>query len=248
MRVVSYNVKSCLLSGIEPVAEAISATAPDVVGLQEVDQRTLRSGGLDQAEELARRTGLGYAAFAEATPWQGGGSYGVALLSRYPLQQPRRWPLYVPTEADVHESLREPRVLFSATIHPWDTIPLRLFVTHFGLAPSQRRIQARETAAAAQQAETGALPILLGDLNASPCAEELAPLIAVLTDAHAAVAEDRRGTFPAGVPLAQATITDYVLLSKELTVDHAEVVPDPGASDHNLCLAETSEPLASRQK
>src|SRR5690606_35287485 len=65
---------------------------PDLVSLQEVDKGTTRSGGIDQTAELSARTGLaGY--FAKARVFQGG-DYGVAILSKLPVEEFRNVPAY----------------------------------------------------------------------------------------------------------------------------------------------------------
>jgi endonuclease/exonuclease/phosphatase family metal-dependent hydrolase len=92
-----------------------------------------------------------------------------------------------------------------------------------------------------QQAAVFAPVVLLGDLNASPEADELAPLWTELHDAHDGVARIDRTTFPAATPPDLAEIVDYVLVSPTTRVTHAEVVRDEEkASDHDLCVAELS--------
>jgi len=65
---------------LERIAEVITRAKPDLVALQEVDVKTRRSGGVDQAAKLGELTGMSHF-FAEAMPFQGGG-YGNAVLSR----------------------------------------------------------------------------------------------------------------------------------------------------------------------
>jgi endonuclease/exonuclease/phosphatase family metal-dependent hydrolase len=239
LRLVSYNIKSCLQGGVEGIAAALADLEPDVVGLQEVDQGTVRAKGVDQAAALADALGLGYAAFGAATAWSGGGRYGVGVLSRYPLESVGTWPLHVPVAESVAESLREPRALLGATVRLPKGGALRVLVTHFGLGPEQRLIQGRELAAAAFQASAFGPVVVLGDLNAPPDGVELEPVLGVLRDAHAAVPAERRGTYPAGSFAPGALITDYVLVSTDLPSSGARIVPDlSGASDHNLCVVD----------
>lgn len=229
------------MAGIEPVADAIAAHRPDVVSLQEVDRNTQRSGRVDQTERLAERAGLPHAIFGPATDWAGGGEYGIALLSRHPLRDVRTWPLYVPTEPEVPEGLREPRLLLSATVVPEGAAAVRVHATHFGLSPEQRAVQAREVAAAAQQSAVWAPTVVMGDLNAPPRAKELVPLRRLMEDAHATVPEAERGTFPSDAAPDEAAVIDYVLLLGDHRVREARV-PSGGAelSDHRPCLAEVA--------
>lgn len=236
---LSYNIKSGLAGGISGLTRAMAPVAADVVGLQEVDRGTERSGRRDQPRELADGLGLEHAVFGRSVPWPGGGEYGVALLSRHPLENVRTLPLYVPTDERVDESLREARVLLSATVRPEGAVPFRVFVTHLGLAPEQRTVQAREIAAAARQAAVHGPVVLLGDLNGGPDAAELAPLFDALRDAHAPLDRADRNTFPADARGPDGIIVDYVLASAGADVRRAEIVRDVrGASDHDLCVAE----------
>ncbi|MBC8125022.1 MAG: tetratricopeptide repeat protein [Candidatus Kapabacteria bacterium] len=66
------------------IANVIKQEQPDLVALQEVDAYTTRSGkALHQAEELGRLTGM-KVYFAKAIDY-GGGEYGVAILSKFPM-------------------------------------------------------------------------------------------------------------------------------------------------------------------
>ena len=61
----------------------MSATAPDMVSLQEVDCRKSRTGKVDQLRELARLTAM-QGIFGCAIDSQQDGQYGNAVLSRLP--------------------------------------------------------------------------------------------------------------------------------------------------------------------
>ena len=68
-------------SNLDAVARIINTLRPDLVALQEVDNKTTRSKGLDLTSELANRTGLN-GVFGKAMDFAGGG-YGEAVLSRH---------------------------------------------------------------------------------------------------------------------------------------------------------------------
>ena len=80
--VMSYNVQHCagMQSDInyDRTADIIWREQPDVVALQELDSVTSRSEGLNQIEELARRT-LYYPVYAGAIDYAGG-KYGLGIL------------------------------------------------------------------------------------------------------------------------------------------------------------------------
>ncbi len=88
-------------------AEIVKSIQPDLVALQEVDQRTERTSGVNQLEELARLTGM-HAQFGKAMDYSGG-SYGVAVLSRWPFVSTRNDPL--PAFPD-----REPRTALTVLV------------------------------------------------------------------------------------------------------------------------------------
>ena len=65
-------------SNLDAVAKIINTLRPDLVALQEVDNKTTRAKGLDLTAELSRRTGMA-GVFGKAMDFAGGG-YGEAVL------------------------------------------------------------------------------------------------------------------------------------------------------------------------
>ena len=70
-------------STLDAVAKVINSLKPDLVALQEVDNKTTRAKGLDLTAELSQRTGM-QGVFGKAMDFAGGG-YGEAVLSRLPI-------------------------------------------------------------------------------------------------------------------------------------------------------------------
>ncbi len=88
VRVVTYNIKHG--RGLDDkvdlprIAGVLRRLDADVITLQEVDNRTTRTGGVDQVRVLAEL--LGYRGFHGAhRPYQGG-EYGNAVLTRLPVR------------------------------------------------------------------------------------------------------------------------------------------------------------------
>lgn len=157
MRIVvaSYNIHRCTGGDgrfapgrIRRVIEALDA---DVVALQEVETRD--DGGLDLLESLAAGE---YRAIAGPTLFRESARYGNALLSRLPVEDVRLH--------DISVDGREPRGAIEARLGARGETAIRVVATHFGLAPRERRLQARRVLElfAPRRAP---LEVLLGDLN-----------------------------------------------------------------------------------
>lgn len=88
LRVMTYNIHVGVgmdkKLDLQRIADVITHEKPDLVGLQEVDRGVKRTEGKDEIAELAAMTQMHYA-FAHNLDYQGG-QYGVAILSRYPIQ------------------------------------------------------------------------------------------------------------------------------------------------------------------
>lgn len=96
LRVLTYNIfHGETTSGkidMDLFAGIIKAENPDLVALQEVDINTNRSGRIDEVAQLSAKTGLtGY--FAKARVFDGG-DYGVAVLSKLPVEDFKVVPAY----------------------------------------------------------------------------------------------------------------------------------------------------------
>jgi endonuclease/exonuclease/phosphatase family metal-dependent hydrolase len=89
LRVMTYNIHVGVgmdkKLDIERIADVIHSQHPDLVGLQEVDRGVKRTELRDEILELAKLTGMEFA-FAHNLDYQGG-QYGVAILSRFPIQK-----------------------------------------------------------------------------------------------------------------------------------------------------------------
>lgn len=168
----------------ERVAAAVAALDADVLGLQEVDRAQPRSGLLDLTVIAARALDAPVHRFAAAVvgtpgetwqPWRGDDDnaqplYGVALVSRYPVE---RWqivrlpaarvrsPVWAPRTGIV--LLRdEPRVLLAAVVRT-PAGPVTVATTHLSFVPGWNVRQARAVVRALRTLP--APRVLLGDLN-----------------------------------------------------------------------------------
>lgn len=86
IRFASYNIfhGGAANCDISKIAKNITDNNIDIIGIQEVDRGTLRSGGVDILKELSEISGYPYYAFFKTIDFKGG-DYGVAVLSKYPI-------------------------------------------------------------------------------------------------------------------------------------------------------------------
>jgi len=132
-------------------ARVIQEMAPDLIGLQEVDNR-VDDGGND----LSRLEALtGMQIVAGPTMQKATGDYGNAILTRLPVLKVERYDLSV--------KKREPRGLLIAHLD-WQGERLQVAVTHLGLRPGERRNQVLRLIAYLSAEERSPL-LLIGDFN-----------------------------------------------------------------------------------
>jgi endonuclease/exonuclease/phosphatase family metal-dependent hydrolase len=223
LRIVSYNIRHG--RGMDDrvdlarTAEVLRRLDADLIGLQEVDMRVRRSGGVAQADSLGSALGM-FPAFGAFMPYQGG-EYGLALLSRFPIH--RQTVIRLPDG-------NEPRVALAAEV----VIPPRAdtvvaIVVHFDWVEDDafRYPQAQVVAAAIDTIRHPV--ILLGDFNDDPASRTLA-LFRARAQELAKPAEDHF-TFSSTKPDQEI---DYIFLrggARWISL-RAEVITEPVASDH----------------
>ena len=232
VRVVSWNLHNCR-RGLEGIARPLRAADADVVGLQEVDRGTRRSGNTDQAAKLAEACGYPYFRFFRAIG-RDRGEYGVALLSRWPLLAPRVGML--PNRRGF-----EQRIVATAVVE----IPPTRFavsVTHLTNSRSYPRLRREQAAFIAAQLRHSPLPqVVVGDFNEPPGGPTWRELASVFSDVFGAVGQGAGGPFPLVFPFLPALRIDYVFASPDLALAGARVI-QTSASDHHLLLAEVWVP------
>jgi endonuclease/exonuclease/phosphatase family metal-dependent hydrolase len=95
-RAMSYNIHHGAgtdgVLDLARIASVINAQAPDIVGLQEVDRYTRRSGFVDQMAELGRLTGM-FHFFGKNINYDLG-EYGLGVLSKFPIKS-KKHTLYL---------------------------------------------------------------------------------------------------------------------------------------------------------
>jgi endonuclease/exonuclease/phosphatase family metal-dependent hydrolase len=233
---------------LQRFGQAVTELDADVLALQEVDCDQPRSGSVDLTALAATAMGARAHRFVAAlsgTPgstWMaatgqeqpGTASYGIALLSRYPVRSwqvvrlpPLRWrvPMYLRDARKVIITSEEPRVAVAAVIES-PLGDLTVATTHLSFVPGWNVLQLRRL-----RRDLASLPgnlVLMGDLNLPDGRPER------VTGYRALV---RAATFPAHEPQRQL---DHVLLrgrfGPDCQVDGRAV--DLPVSDHRALLVD----------
>ena len=211
-------------SNLDAVAQIINALQPDLVALQEVDNKTTRAKGLDLTSELSRRTGM-EGVFGKAMDFAGGG-YGEAVLSRLPI-------LATKNNLLPHTPNAEPRAALEIEVRLPNGESLLFVGTHLDHLrnPENRTMQARRIKELYQDCE---LPVILaGDLNATPESDVIGTL---LTEWSCADKMNLAPTFPAVRPKRKI---DYIMYRPRhlWRVLESRVIDEKIASDHCPLLA-----------
>ena len=217
---------------LDRTAAAIAAFGADLVALQEVDRLVERSGGVDQARELAERLGMAHD-FGAFFPYQGG-EYGLAILSRFPV---------VRTEALRLPDGNEPRVALLAEIELPSGGRILAVNVHFDWVDDDT-FRYAQVAALSAVMDTVTLPmILLGDFNDVPGSRTLERWHPRFRAAQKPV-EDHH-TFSSTDPRKEI---DHILLGPHEAWEEAtaHVVTDPVTSDHRAVVASVRQSRQSR--
>ena len=211
---------------LERIAGVIRAAHPDLVALQEVDRKTERTGGVDQAAELGRLTGM-RAYFGKATDFSGG-EYGNAILSKLPVAKIVNTPLPTTPELEGRAVLAAHVALTTPTTSGAD---LLFYSTHFqsGRAGTPDRLNAAARVGELVAAQPDLPALLGGDLNARPASP---PMVALAQDWQGATtATAQTPTLPAHSPRARI---DYILHrpAPAWRLIQETIIDEPVASDH----------------
>lgn len=166
---------------LEAIAHEIKAWDADIVALQEVDRRAIRSYDIDQLRWLQETTGLHHAVWTptwDATwvphpglrPSEHIGRVlsGQVVLSRFPLSGDQHIRLPQPeANGAIYNRFYLHRHLTDVTVTVGPDHRVRLVNAHLEAFDDTNRIQHARTATALLQ-DAGPLSLLLGDMNCTP--------------------------------------------------------------------------------
>ena len=216
LTVVAYNIHhgTDMFENFRLNEMALLLSDADIIFLSEID-RTFgsRSYYLDQLEEFQNLTGLKHQAYAPTLEKTGlfniRGTYGIAILSRFPIIDTTIYPLpTIPFD--------EPRAALKVTVS-WGNQILTIWATHLSPVFDTRKQQLEYLSVSAYDAD-----LLLGDLNARP--DEINSLKIALALKNT----ETTPTFPSDNPNAKI---DYILYGNRLKLQTAQTIPSL-YSDH----------------
>jgi endonuclease/exonuclease/phosphatase family metal-dependent hydrolase len=212
LRVLTYNIQQGYDAdgqiNFQGQLTLMRYASPDVIGLQESDTNRIAGGNSDLVRYFADRLGL----HSFYGPKVTAGTFGIALLSRYPIENPRAVYFY---------SAGEQTAAIIAQITAGDK-RFQVVVTHLGnggpIVQQQALLQSIDTS----------LPVIaMGDFNFRPDSEQYQLTRTVLDDAWLL-------RWPNGVDDQNRSMSDridHVFVSPGTTINGAEYVETPD-SDH----------------
>ncbi len=235
LRILAYNIHHGRGTDdqidLDRIANVILQADPDIVALQEVDQRTRRSNQVDQTAALGKLTGMHYQ-FLKQIDFEGG-EYGQAILSKFPIDELQiHW---LPGEPD-----RERRIVGMVQVqHP---VGRFLFgSTH--LHHANESFRNRQASRLTEVAQSSQLPfVVAGDFNATPdskCIQSLAVDWAVSTPTEIGAITESSSSFATFPAIAADRQIDYIMAFPKQNWEAGEsVVYDESlASDHRPLLS-----------
>jgi endonuclease/exonuclease/phosphatase family metal-dependent hydrolase len=212
MKILTYNIRQGYsdddLKNYDGQLDLIREVDADIVGLQESDTNRIANGNADIVRYFAEQLDL-YTYFGPKTVT---GTFGIALLSKVPIENARTFYMYSEGEQ-------------TATIEALVTVSgqtFNVYVTHLGNGgPMIQQQQILEVVEGKENL------ILIGDFNFRPYEQQYALTTGSLDDAW--IVRWPGGNHEQGIDPDERI--DHTFLTPGTTVEESEYIADP-ASDH----------------
>lgn len=229
LKVLTYNIHHANppskkeVIDIDAIVNVIHKESPDVIALQELDKYTMRSGQIDQAAIIAKKTGM-YYHFFKAINYQGG-EYGIAILSKLPIKNPKQ--ILLPK---VNEKAETRTLGYVELQHP-NGQRIIFACTHLCVESEESRLL--QVKAILDELSLIKIPIVLcGDLNAVQGSRSINLLQQQFTNS---CTNNCGFTVPADIPRRNI---DFILTKNtNWVVKNYYVVDEDYASDHRPVTA-----------
>lgn len=194
MRFLTYNIHGCRGTdghwNASRIAEVIAECEPDVIALQELDVGRARSGGVDQAHEIAHHLDMKFHFHAAMKVEEE--HYGNAILTARDMRL---------VKTGILPALGEPRGAIHVEIEG-EHGPVRVITTHLGVMRGQRNRQLDPLLGVDWIGGVSADQplVLMGDFNAVPYSSVYRRITRVMRDATR-FRGGRGATFPSRFPM-----------------------------------------------
>ena len=212
LRIMTYNIQQGFDSegnkNLEGQLAVIRSVIPDILGLQESDTARVANGNVDAVRYFADHLDM-YSYYGPTTTT---GTFGIALLSKHPIQHPRAFFMY---------SVGEQTAGIQAEISTGSRT-YQIFVTHLGNGGPMFQLEDLLT----RIPDSGNV-IVMGDFNFEPTTDQYALMTKTLSDSWLL-------KWPGGkeIPgLSADERIDHIFVSPGIPVTESEYVTNP-ASDH----------------
>lgn len=217
LRVFTYNIQQGYdASGERNVDDQIAlirSMAPDIVGLQECDTARIAGGNVDVVAYFSDRLNM----YSYYGPSPVTGTFGIALLSRYPIENPKTHFLFSEGE---QVAVIEADITVGGQTY-------KIYVTHLGNRGPIFQIRQMLDLMRGQDNV-----IAMGDFNFRHYEEQYALATAEYDDAYLLAGTQR---YPAGLDIEDRI--DHVFVTHGMPIGHAEYLPK-GESDHPALFVE----------
>lgn len=215
LKVMTYNIQQGFdvegNKNLESQLTVIREINPDILGLQESDTARIANGNVDAVRYFADKLDM-YSYYGPTTT---AGTFGIALLSKYPIQNPITFFMYSSGEQ-------------TATIHAEigkDGQAYQVFVTHLGNGGPI--VQLEHMLTRIEELPADQHVIAMGDFNFRPTTDQYARMTETLVDSWLL-------KWPGGKEIpgySSGRRVDHIVVSPEITVLESEYGVS-AASDH----------------
>ena len=237
LSIVSYNIQQgsddSANKNFESQYEVIKNLDGDIIGLQESDTSRISSGNTDIVRFINNRLRL-YSYYGPTTVT---GTFGIALLSKYPILNPKTFYM---------ESKGEQTATIWAQIVV-GTTEFNIFVTHLGNYedPAEDRSQIVQQENILSLMSGLQNVILFGDFNFGPNTEQYNITVAQLYDCWEIATTTMIDSVPdSWIPRLPSARIDHMFVSQELNTSVSEIRYTGGsAADHPCVFASLNGPF-----
>jgi endonuclease/exonuclease/phosphatase family metal-dependent hydrolase len=217
IRIFTYNIQQGYNNpgeqNFEDQIKLIRTNSPDILGLEECDTARIAGGNVDVVAYFADSLNM----YSYYGPSPVTGTFGIALLSRYPIENPKTYFLYSKGE---QVAVIEAEITIGGQTH-------KVYVTHLGNSGPIFQIRQMLDLMRGQDNV-----IAMGDFNFRPYEEQYSLATAEYDDAYIHAEQQK---VPTSLDIEDRI--DHVFVTPGTSVSYVEYLPK-GESDHPALFVE----------